>query len=41
MEVFMADGYFAYYYSLHAWDVVKWQETPNGISSYRHLSEFA
>jgi Domain of unknown function (DUF5060)/Protein of unknown function (DUF4038) len=40
MEVFMAGGYFAYYYSLHAWDVVNWQETPNGIASYRRLSEF-
>jgi Domain of unknown function (DUF5060)/Protein of unknown function (DUF4038) len=40
MEVLMAGGYFAYYYSLHAWDVVRWSETPDGIGSYKNLSDF-
>jgi hypothetical protein len=40
MEVVMAGGYFAYYYSLHAWDVDKYGETPNSIASYRNLSDF-
>jgi hypothetical protein len=40
MEVLMAGGYFAFYYSLQAWDVDKFTETPNGISSYKYLSDF-
>jgi hypothetical protein len=40
MEVLMAGGYFTYYYSLQAWDVVRWNETPNGITWYKNLSTF-
>ena len=40
MEVLMAGGYFAYYYSLHAWDVDKYNETPDGIGSYKALRDF-
>jgi Domain of unknown function (DUF5060)/Protein of unknown function (DUF4038) len=40
MEVLMAGGYFTYYYSLQAWDVVRWNETPNGIAWYKNLSAF-
>jgi hypothetical protein len=40
MEVLMAGGYFAYYYSLQAWDVVRWNETPDGIGWYKNLRTF-
>ena len=40
MEVLMAGGYFSYYYSLQAWDVVRWNETPDGITWYKNLSTF-
>lgn len=40
MEVLMAGGYFTYYYSLQAWDIVRWNETPNGITWYKNLSAF-
>jgi Domain of unknown function (DUF5060)/Protein of unknown function (DUF4038) len=40
MEVLMAGGYFSYYYSLQAWDVVRWNETPDGIIWYRNLGAF-
>jgi len=40
MEVLMAGGYFTYYYSLQAWDIVRWNETPNGITWYKNLSTF-
>jgi len=40
MEVVMAGGYFAYYYSTQAWDVVRWNEIPTGIEWYKNLSQF-
>jgi len=40
MEVAMAGGYFAYYYSLHAWDVLKYNEVPTGIALYKNLAAF-
>jgi uncharacterized protein DUF5060/uncharacterized protein DUF4038 len=40
MEVMMAGGYFAYYYSLHAWDVDKYAEVPNGIAAYKNVAAF-
>ncbi|MDP9000383.1 MAG: DUF4038 domain-containing protein, partial [Myxococcota bacterium] len=40
VEVLMGGGYFAYYYSLQAWDIVRWNETPNGIAWYKNLSTF-
>jgi uncharacterized protein DUF5060/uncharacterized protein DUF4038 len=40
MEVLMAGGYFTYYYSLQAWDVVRWNETPAGIGWYKNLAAF-
>ncbi|MDP9151387.1 MAG: DUF5060 domain-containing protein [Myxococcota bacterium] len=40
MEVLMAGGYFAYYYSNQAWDIVRWDETPNGIAWYKNLAAF-
>ncbi|HVZ89699.1 MAG TPA: DUF5060 domain-containing protein [Polyangia bacterium] len=40
MEVLMAGGYFSYYYSLQAWDVVRWKETPAGIEWYKNLAAF-
>jgi Domain of unknown function (DUF5060)/Protein of unknown function (DUF4038) len=40
MEALMGGGYFAYYYSLQAWDVVRWNETPNGINWYSNVSTF-
>jgi Domain of unknown function (DUF5060)/Protein of unknown function (DUF4038) len=40
MEVLMAGGYFTYYYSLQAWDIARWNETPNGITWYKTLSAF-
>ncbi|HYO98535.1 MAG TPA: DUF5060 domain-containing protein [Polyangiaceae bacterium] len=40
MEVLMAGGYFAFYYSTQAWDVVRWDEVPSGIALYKNLSTF-
>jgi Domain of unknown function (DUF5060)/Protein of unknown function (DUF4038) len=40
MEVLMGGGYFTYYYSIQAWDVVRWNETPNGITWYKNLGAF-
>ncbi|HVZ89698.1 MAG TPA: DUF5060 domain-containing protein [Polyangia bacterium] len=40
MEVVMAGGYFAFYYSLHAWDVDKYSEVPNAIGAYKTLVGF-
>ncbi len=39
-EVLMAGGYPAYYYTYHAWDVVKTTEVPNGLKFYGYLSNF-
>ncbi len=39
-EVLMAGGYPAYYYTYHAWDVVKTYEVPNGLKFYGYLSSF-
>ena len=40
LEVAMAGGYFAYYYSLQAWDVDKYDEVPNALDSYLHYVTF-
>lgn len=39
-EVVMAGGYPAYYYTNHAWDVVKADEVPAGLPWYRVLAGF-
>ncbi len=39
-EVLMAGGYPGYYYTYHAWDVVKTAEVPNGLKFYGYLSHF-
>lgn len=39
-EVFMAGGYPCYYYTYHAWDVVRTYEHPNGLDYYLNLSNF-
>lgn len=39
-EVLMAGGYPAYYYTNHAWDIIKWDETPRGLPWYRTLAGF-
>ncbi len=39
-EVLMAGAYPAYYYTYHAWDVVKTTEVPNGLKFYGFLSGF-
>jgi hypothetical protein len=36
-EVAMAGGYFNYYYTYHAWDVVRSTEVPNGLSYYGNV----
>jgi hypothetical protein len=36
-EVVMAGGYFSYYYTYHAWDVVRSTEVPNGLGYYDNL----
>jgi len=39
-EVIMAGGYPNYYYTYHAWDVVRWSEVPKGLKYYGYLSKF-
>ncbi len=36
-EVMMAGGYIGYYYTYHAWDVVRATEVPNGLAYYKNL----
>ncbi len=36
-EVTLAGGHFAYYYTYHAWDVVRVNEVPNGLGYYKNL----
>jgi PA14 domain/Domain of unknown function (DUF5060)/Protein of unknown function (DUF4038) len=40
LEHVMAGGYYAYYYELHAWDLVKYDETPVGLSTFGNLARF-
>jgi hypothetical protein len=36
-EITMAGGYFGYYYTYHAWDVVRTSEVPGGLGYYKNL----
>jgi hypothetical protein len=36
-EIMMAGGYIGYYYTYHAWDVVRFAEVPNGLPYYKNL----
>ncbi|GAB5561546.1 MAG: DUF5060 domain-containing protein [Synoicihabitans sp.] len=38
--VIMAGGYATYYYTWHAWDVVRTDEKPEGLVYYKYLAEF-
>ncbi len=40
LEFVMAGGYYAYYYELHAWDLVKYDEVPDSLSTFGHLARF-
>ena len=40
IEPIMCGGYSAYYYTYHAWDLVKYDETPDSLIWYKHLSDF-
>lgn len=40
MEVVMAGGYYGYYYELQAWDIIKWDDVPNGIQRFANLAHF-
>ncbi len=39
-KVFMAGAYSAFYYTYHAWDVVRTYEEPNGLIFYQYLTGF-
>lgn len=39
-EVLMAGAYPAYYYTYHAWDVVRTYEVPDGLIYYKNLAGF-
>ena len=39
-NVYMAGAYAAYYYTWHAWDVVRTDETPKNLVYYKYLSDF-
>ncbi len=39
-EVIMAGGYATYYYTWHAWDVVRTAEEPENLVYYQYLTEF-
>jgi hypothetical protein len=40
LEVIMAGAFPGYYYTYHAWDVVKYHETPAGMGAYRKLARY-
>jgi PA14 domain/Domain of unknown function (DUF5060)/Protein of unknown function (DUF4038) len=40
LEHVMAGGYYAYYYELHAWDLIKFDEVPNGLPTFGNLARF-
>ncbi len=37
VEIALAGGHFGYYYTYHAWDVVRYAEVPSGIGAYKNL----
>jgi hypothetical protein len=39
-EVVMAGGYPGYYYTYHAWDIVRYSEVPAGLHYYGYLTAF-
>jgi hypothetical protein len=40
LEYVMAGGYYAYYYEMHAWDLVKYDEVPAELSTFGNLARF-
>lgn len=40
LEHVMAGGYYAYYYELHAWDLIKFDEVPAELSTFGNLARF-
>jgi hypothetical protein len=40
LEYVMAGGYYGYYYELHAWDLVKYDDVPIGLSTFGNLARF-
>jgi hypothetical protein len=40
LECFMAGCAANYYYTYHSWDVVRYSETPNGLSAYQNAVNF-
>jgi Protein of unknown function (DUF4038)/Domain of unknown function (DUF5060) len=38
-EILMAGGYPGYYYTYHAWDLVRYAELPAGLGYYKNLSD--
>ena len=40
IECIMAGAGMNFYYTYHAWDVVRYNETPNGLSAYKNLASF-
>ncbi len=40
LEHVMAGGYYAYYYEMHAWDLVKYDEVPAELSTFGNLARF-
>jgi hypothetical protein len=39
LENFMAGAAVNYYYTYHSWDVVRYNEMPNGLSAYKNLAD--
>ncbi len=40
LEIAMAGGFSAYYYGLHAWDIMTWQVIPLHLDYYRNFTNF-